>query len=137
MSTLSSATLSCGSCVRCRGRAHARYQEGIKFPEPAFPGSDNVTPSRPGLLNQSVSSSLGQLGRSHHVSTSLEPLGVDTVISSDAENNFCLDIPSQSLSGNILNGDLHRHVLSVTKTKLPDIQRNVSTFEIQKGVIIE
>lgn len=105
--------------------------------EPTFSGSNTVTPSCSVLLNHSLSPSPGHMIRSPHVSTSLTPLEVDPVASSEADINSCFGIPSQAMPDTNEEQDQLCHDLLETKIKLHDLEGDASTFEIQKCAFIE
>lgn len=137
MSTLSSVSLSSGSCVRVCGRGRARFRTGIMFPQPNFPNSDTVTPSRHVLLDHFLGPSPGHMVCSLRVFASLTPLGVGPVILLEAESNSCFGIIFQIFSDTILEQGRLCLCLNETKFKVHSLQKDASIFEIQKGVLIE
>lgn len=63
------------------------------------------------------------------------PLGVDPVVSSEAESNSRFCMPFQTFLNTTLEQDWFHHGVKEIKIKLRDLRRDASIFEIQKVVM--
>lgn len=108
-----------------------------EVPQHSSPGSNTITLSRTVSLSHSLSTLLDHVASSAHIVDEVTPLGVDPVVSPELKRNFFFNLPSRTLSDIFLEGDLFCCVLNKTRTKLCNVHKGASNFELQKNMFIE